>query len=124
MDCSLPGSSFHGILQARVLEWVAIPSPGDLPNPGIEPGSPAFQADALTSEPPMHCKLVSNRILLVIYAIASSPPAQLLEAPTWQRSRPSKSFHTGLRAPPINWSFLDHEKEGPSDTNYYNLDGP
>ena len=28
------------------------PSPGDLPNPGIEPGSLAFQADALTSEPP------------------------------------------------------------------------
>ena len=27
-------------------------SPGDLPNPGMEPGSPAFQADALTSEPP------------------------------------------------------------------------
>ena len=50
MDCSLPGSSLHGILQARVLEWV--PSPGDLPDPGIEPRSPAFQADALTSEPP------------------------------------------------------------------------
>ena len=31
---------------------VPFPSPGDLPNPGIEPGSPAFQADALTSEPP------------------------------------------------------------------------
>ena len=29
-----------------------LPSPGDLPNPGIEPGSPALQADALTSEPP------------------------------------------------------------------------
>ena len=29
-----------------------IPSPGDLPNPGIEPRSPTFQADALTSEPP------------------------------------------------------------------------
>ena len=28
------------------------PSPGDLPNPGIEPGSPSFQADALTSKPP------------------------------------------------------------------------
>ena len=28
------------------------PSPGDLPNPGIEPGSPALQADALLSEPP------------------------------------------------------------------------
>ena len=29
-----------------------LPSPGDLHNPGIEPGSPAFQADALTCEPP------------------------------------------------------------------------
>ena len=39
MDCSLPGSSVHGILQARILEWVAIPFSRDLPNPGIEPGS-------------------------------------------------------------------------------------
>ena len=47
MDCRLPGSSVCGILQARVLEWVAVSSPGDLPNPGIEPMSPALQADAL-----------------------------------------------------------------------------
>ena len=53
IDCSPPGSSVHGILQARILEWVAVPSPpGDLPNPGIEPRSPAFQADSLPSEPP------------------------------------------------------------------------
>ena len=38
MDCSPPGSSVQGILQARILEWVAIPSPGDLPNAGIESG--------------------------------------------------------------------------------------
>jgi len=50
MDCRPPGSSVHGILQARILEWVAIPSPGDLPDPGIEPGSFASQADALPSE--------------------------------------------------------------------------
>ena len=31
MDCSLPGSSVHGILQARVLEWVAIAFPGSKP---------------------------------------------------------------------------------------------
>ena len=31
---------------------VPLPSPGDLPNPGIEPRSPALQADTLTSEPP------------------------------------------------------------------------
>ena len=32
--------------------WLPFPSPGDLPNPGIEPGSPALQAEALPSEPP------------------------------------------------------------------------
>ena len=47
-----PGSSVHGILQARILEWIAIPFSRDLPNPGIEPGSPALQADSLPSEPP------------------------------------------------------------------------
>jgi len=53
MDCSLPGSSVHRIFQARILEWVAVPSPGDLPNPGIKPRSPAWQADSFPeSEPP------------------------------------------------------------------------
>ena len=51
MDCSLPGSSVHGIFQARVLEWVAISSSGDLPDPVIEPGSSALQADSLLSKP-------------------------------------------------------------------------
>ena len=40
-----------GILQARILEWVAFPSPGDLPNPGIEPRSPALHVDSLPAEP-------------------------------------------------------------------------
>ena len=44
--------TLHGILQARILEWVAFPSPGDLPNPRIEPQSPTLQADSLPAEPP------------------------------------------------------------------------
>ena len=52
MDFGLPGSSVHGIFQARVLEWVAISFSRDLPDLGIEPSSPALQADALPSEPP------------------------------------------------------------------------
>ena len=44
MDCSLPGSSVHGIFQARILEQVAISSPGDRPNPGVKPVSPASPA--------------------------------------------------------------------------------
>ena len=52
MDYSLPGSSVHGVLQARILEWVLpFSPPGDLPDPGIEPGSPALQADSLLPEP-------------------------------------------------------------------------
>ena len=45
MDCSPPGSSVHGIFQARILEWVAIS--GDLPDPGIESGSPELASDSL-----------------------------------------------------------------------------
>ena len=41
-----------GILQARILEWVAFPFSRDLPNPGIKFGSPAWQGDSLPSEPP------------------------------------------------------------------------
>ena len=51
-DRSPPGSSIHGILQARILEWVAVSPPGDLPDPGMEPRSPALQADSLPPEPP------------------------------------------------------------------------
>ena len=43
--CDPMDYAVHGILQVRVLEWVAFPSPGDLPNSGIEPRSPALQAD-------------------------------------------------------------------------------
>ena len=39
MDCSPPGSCVHGILQARILEWLPCPPPGDFPNPEIEPAS-------------------------------------------------------------------------------------
>ena len=46
-DCSPQGSSVQGILQARILEWIAIPSSRG--SSGIEPGSPPLQAD---SEPP------------------------------------------------------------------------
>ena len=52
MDYSPPGSSGHGILQTKILEWVAISSPEDLPDPGIEPMSPALAGSFFTTEPP------------------------------------------------------------------------
>ena len=55
MGWSPQGSSAHGILQAGVLEWVAMPPRGALPNPGMEPVSPvpaALQVDFLPTGPP------------------------------------------------------------------------
>ena len=43
--------SCPGILQARTLEWLAFPFPGDLPNPGIKPRNPVLQAGSLAAEP-------------------------------------------------------------------------
>ena len=53
VDCSLPGTSSMGFSRQEYWSGLPLPSPGDLPNPGIEPGSPALRADALPSEPPM-----------------------------------------------------------------------
>ena len=55
VDCSLPGSSVHGIPQARILEWVVFSPPGDLPNPGIKPASlpsPALAGGFFITVPP------------------------------------------------------------------------
>ena len=108
MDCSPPGSSVHGTLQAGILEWVAIPSsrgssqprdqsqvsctagrfftsgatkeaqeywrgepipsPVDLPDPGIKLGSPEFQADSLPAElpgKPLNSKAVRNIVKIL-----------------------------------------------------------
>ena len=51
MDCSLLGSSVHGVLQARILGWVAIPFSRGSSRSGIEPQSPALQIDSLLPEP-------------------------------------------------------------------------
>ena len=64
-----------GIFQARILEWVAISSPGDLPHPGIKtkvPGAPALQVDSLLAEPsgrPKFTQPLSGRAVLQIWTI-------------------------------------------------------
>ena len=55
MDRGPPGSSVHGILQARILEWIALPSSrgsSHLRDQTLSPMSPAFRADSLPTEPP------------------------------------------------------------------------
>ena len=71
MDCSPPGSLLHGILQSKEY-WSGLPfpSPEDLPDPGIEPRSSEFQADALTSEPPgISLQLFFHSVILYFWYI-------------------------------------------------------
>ena len=60
MDCSPPGSSVHGILQTRILEWVPCLPPGELNNPGIEPGSCTLHAGSLPYDPPGKPQILVN----------------------------------------------------------------
>ena len=68
MDGSPPGSSVHWILQARILEWLPFPPPGDLPNPGIKPSSPALQVDSLPTEPPGKPSVPSQLTFSTVFA--------------------------------------------------------
>ena len=51
MNCSRQPHSIHGIFQARIREWVEFPTPGDLPDPGIELESPVLAGRFFTAEP-------------------------------------------------------------------------
>jgi len=51
-DYSPPGSFVHGIFRHEYCSGLPFPSPGDLPDSGIEPGCPTLWADSLLSEPP------------------------------------------------------------------------
>ena len=75
MDCTV-----HGILQARILE--PFPSPGDLPNPGIKPRSPALQADSLPAE----------------------PPGKLIQS-DWQKTQTGQSELFNVMVRPVNFSW-------------------
>ena len=80
-DCSLPDSSVHGILQARILEGLPCPSPGDLPNPGIElmpPASNTLKANSLSTETPEKPKLIYRFNVIPIQKKISASPLRRL----------------------------------------------
>ena len=75
--CNFMDYTVPEILQARILEWVGSlsPSPGDLPKPGIEPRSAAFQADSLPAEPQgkpssMHKALLLHQLVPLLIPMA------------------------------------------------------
>ena len=85
--CDTMDYTVHGILQTRILK--PFPSPGDHPNPGIEPRSPALQADSLPAEPsgkPQNTQVCSLSLLQCIFETQrfklGSPALQADSIPT------------------------------------------
>ena len=76
-----------GFSRQEFWSGLPFPSPGDLPDPGIEPGSPTLQADALTSEPP------GKPIIVLIVINIISPPTP--HSPTPPKS--SQTWQPGFR---------------------------
>ena len=68
MVCSLPASSVHGIFQVRILHGLPFASPGDRPNPGIKPASPALASGFFTEPPGKHILfIISMKIIIAIF---------------------------------------------------------
>ena len=95
MDYRPPGSSVHGILQQEYWSGLPFSSSGDLLNPGIEPRSPALQADSLLSEPPgkaqVYVYISSTRIEVLKGRVIFSPLMYSLLEPQSHNS----NWHTG-----------------------------
>ena len=87
MECNPPGSSVHGILRQVILEWVAMSSSGDLPNPGIKPTYPALAGEFFTTAPP-------GKPIFNIYSTSQITLAifQMLNRYVWLASR---LYHVG-----------------------------
>ena len=72
MNCSLPGSSVHGILQTQMVEWVVIPFPGYLPDPGIKLASlmsPALAVGFFTTSTTWEVHLLSSSFHYCVYSM-------------------------------------------------------
>ena len=101
MDCSLPGSSIHGILQTRILEWLASPFSRGSSQPRDQTRSPALRADALPSGR-LRCKKREEinytlvRRFELIFSIIPSVPSKngLLETQlSWVSTLPNHSIY-------------------------------
>ena len=73
MNCSLPGSCVHGVLQARILEWLPFPSPGALPDPRVKSRSSVSQADSLALSHQQSGAFLMRALIPFLRALPSGP---------------------------------------------------
>ena len=94
MVCSSPGSSVHGISQARSLEQVAISFPRGSSCSGIKPASPAWQEDFFTAEPPGEPHDLIGECIYVCYSFVG---LEIVDVQIMTHKKPS-SCHQRTRS--------------------------
>ena len=104
MDCSPPGSSVHGILQARVLEWIVMPPPEDLSNPGIEPTSlmsPTLAGGFFTTSAPWeaHTYYTHTHTYYTATVHTHTPCNHTTHTPYAQTTHSMHTYHTHRNIP-------------------------
>ena len=105
MDCSLPAPPSMEFSRQEYWSRLPFPSPGDLLDPGMEPESPTWQADALPSEPPGNLKLLTESCvsLLRLTGFHCAPPCRAKQRsssfPCTRSSVSEIPFGTGARRP-------------------------
>ena len=106
MDCSLPGSSVRGVLQEEHWSRLPVPSPGDLPDPRIEPTSPALADRFFTAAPPgkptgvVTYTLIYCSFLPSVFGQVRIPQASLLLYPLWREAGQRDSFPASVSVAP------------------------
>ena len=107
MDCSPPGSSIYGILQSRILDWVAFPFSRGPSRTRCEPWSPTLQAYSLLNEPPRKPLLYSRTLFLIHLVYVKVKVLVAPSCPTpcnpMNCSPPGSSVHGTLQARILEW---------------------
>ena len=108
LDCSLPGSSVHGISQVSILEWVAIAFSRDLPNPGMEAGSPAT-SQVITGDSFTNCHTYHIPWASLVVQLVKNPPAvreTWIWSLGWEDPREWNTTHSSILALRIPWTIV------------------
>ena len=112
MDCSPPGSSVHGIFQARILEWVSMPSSRESSHPGIKPRSPTLQANSWLSEPlgkPKNTRVGSLSLLQGIFLTQELNQVLLYCRQILYRLNPSRKPRDAVPKQELFWNYNTQE---------------
>ena len=112
-----------GFSRQEYWSGLPFPSPGDLPNPGIEPGSPALQANALSSEPPGKPGMGCHFLLQCMKVKSESEVAQscpTLSNPT-DCSPPDSSIHGIFQARVLEWGAIAFSVSWARTSNFFFL---